>query len=388
MRDPREVLQEFAETCIGCNACSRTDCGNFPEGTPNLGILAQEMLDGDEEHFSFAFTCALCNRCTAYCPAHLRAADMSKPARILELERYTQLRPQYRKFRTDLKYNLFSMLYSRWLTDSESNRHIQLIEGEPDLGGEADSTAFFPGCSLFAYAPELTHKVFDWLREEELASRLCTFCCGATFYDVGFAKEFEDYRKKFAAFIESQGIKKLILCCTHCRHILPDTLEGSDVELVMLPALLKERGKVSEITDTLSFHDACYDRYTGDVGETARELFPNATLAPLKYEKRRTHCCGGGGMVSCYAVDFCAYRRNQRLAEIDEVESDRLLSTCFSCVNSLQRGTAAKPVQHYLEPIFDYTTDWNQVYASVDALYADPECSELYADEEAKTFDE
>ena len=87
-------------------------------------------------------------------------------------------------------------------------------------------------------------------------------------------------------------------------------------------------------------------------------------------------------MVSMYAPDYCTYRRNQRLAEIDEVGADRVLSTCFSCVNSLQRGLGTVPVQHYLEQIFDCTVDWNSVYGGVDALLADPAYEKLCANEE------
>ena len=92
-------------------------------------------------------------------------------------------------------------------------------------------------------------------------------------------------------------------------------------------------------------------------------------------------------MVSVYAPDYCAYRRNLRLAEIDGVDADRVLSTCFSSVNSLQRGVGSTPVQHYLEQIFDCSVDWGQVYANVDALFADPAYAELSESEELTLVD-
>ena len=87
-------------------------------------------------------------------------------------------------------------------------------------------------------------------------------------------------------------------------------------------------------------------------------------------------------MVSAYAPAFCEYRRNQRLAEIDAVESDVLVSTCFSCVNSMQRGDSAKPVRHYLELVFDIDIDWPEVYGTVDKMYADPKTQQLLASDE------
>ena len=46
--DPRAAVQQFSDTCIRCGLCARTDCGNFPEGTPNLGDICESLLSGDE----------------------------------------------------------------------------------------------------------------------------------------------------------------------------------------------------------------------------------------------------------------------------------------------------------------------------------------------------
>ena len=83
-------------------------------------------------------------------------------------------------------------------------------------------------------------------------------------------------------------------------------------------------------------------------------------------------------MVSVYARSFCEYRRLARLAEVDETNADACLSTCFSCVNSMQRSIREIPVKHYLEAVFDTSINWPEVYASVDALYADERTEGLY----------
>lgn len=379
MSDCSAAIQDFADSCIRCGLCARTDCGNFGNGEPNLGEICELLLSGDETYEYFPFTCALCNRCTVNCPASLHASEATKPLRAMLLENKPELRPVYRKFRTDLKYNLFSALKARNAGDIHD---VVYYEGETGLGELADSTAFFPGCALFAYAPELTSKVSQWLREERIASLTLFICCGATFYDVGFFEEYEGYRERAVKFLKEHGIKHLIVSCPHCNHLLPELLEGTGIDVLKLPEVLAEHGMTSGIEETLSFHDACYDRECGKFGSAARELFPNAVLKSMGHERRDTLCCGGGGMVSMYAPDYCTYRRNQRLAEIDEVGADRVLSTCFSCVNSLQRGIGTVPVQHYLEQIFDCTVNWGEVYAGVDALFADPEYEELCAGEE------
>lgn len=379
MIDPREAVQSFADECIRCGICTQTDCGSYANGEPSLGDICDSLLAGDETYEYFPFICALCNRCTVKCPVSLHAADASKPLRAMILEKKPELRETYRKFRTDLKYNLFSALRAKSAGDISS---VAYIEGESGLGELADSTAFFPGCSLYAYSPELTSRVSEWLRDEKIAAYTLFVCCGATFYDVGFYEEFREYKKRMVAYLQERGIKHLIVACPHCNYELPDLLEGSDIDIVRLPDVLVEHGKVAASAERLSFHDACYDRDTGVFGDAARSLFPNAEIVPMPHERRECLCCGGGGMVSMYAPDFCTYRRNQRLAEIDSVGADRVLSSCFSCVNSLQRGIGNVAVQHYLEQVFDYTVDWNTVYSNVNELYANPDYEELCQSEE------
>jgi Fe-S oxidoreductase len=379
MIDPRTAVQEFAESCIRCGLCTTASCGNYGNDEPNLGEICESLLKGEETWEYFPFTCALCNHCTIKCPAHLHAADATKPLRALGLQKHPELKANYRKFRTDLKYNLFSALKARNEGDITAIIHSC---GVPDLGGDADHTAFFPGCALFAYSPGLTSKISMWLHDQGIAAYTLFICCGASFYDVGFFDEYEAYRKRALAYIQERKIEHLIVSCPHCNHLLPELLEGSGIDIKLLPDVLVEQGKTSATTQAVSFHDACYDRDTGAFGTAARSLFENAELKSMKHEKRDCLCCGGGGMVSMYAPDYCTYRRNQRLAEIDASGADRVLSTCFSCVNSLQRGTGSVPVQHYLEQLFDYSVDWNEVYAGVDGLFADPAYEELCSGEE------
>ncbi len=384
--NPKAAVQEFADTCIRCGVCSRTDCGNYGPDTPTLGDICESLLNGEEEYRHFAHTCALCNRCTVNCPVDLKASNALKPARALVLEKYPDIRPLYRKFRTDLKWNLFSSLKALRSGDIEN---ITYIDGEKDLeNDQANHTAFFSGCALYAYQPELTQRVSDWLRDNNVAAHTLYFCCGATFYDPGFFEEFKEYRKKAQEFLAEHEIEHLVVTCPHCAHELPELLEGTSIDISKLSQIMVEHDMTSEFEGTFSIHDSCYDRDEGKFGDFARALYPHAQEKPMQHSRCDTLCCGGGGLVSAYAPSYCEYRRNQRLAEIDDVQADRVLSTCFSCVNSLQRGIGATPVQHYLEPVFDVETDWGEVYCGVDELYADPRYAELTSDDnDERTFD-
>lgn len=375
--DTKAQLEEFSEACIRCGMCAQTDCGNYGAQTC-LGDICDSLLSGSDEFSHFPFTCALCNRCTADCPLDLRAIDCLKPARAILLQQRPELRPNYRHFRTDLKHNMFSLLQS---LDSDELGEAELVSGEL-MGTAADETAFFPGCSLNSYSPQLTQLAFDWLREQGIASRKLNFCCGATFFDTGFFEEFETFKKGAVAYLQGLDIKRLVIVCPHCGYELPQLLEGTGIELLLLPELMAQVGVRVPGNGSYSMHDACYDRYDGRYAAAVKALFEHWDLRPLEHSGRHTICCGGGGMVSAYAPAYCEYRRNQRLAEVDAVESDVMVSTCFSCVNSMQRGEASKPVRHYLELVFGHQTDWGEVYGRVDRMYSLPETHELLAGEE------
>ena len=293
--DPKTAAQEYADACIRCGICAQTDCGNYGPDTPCLGDICESLLTGDETYRHFPFTCALCNRCTVDCPVGLHAVDACRPLRGMLLPEHPEFRPLYRKFRTDLKWNLNSGLRARARGDLEQ---VDYFSGAADIGGDADRTAFFPGCSLFSYQPELTARVSQWLREEGIAAFTLYFCCGAPFYDPGFFPEFEQYRTRAQAFLAEHGIERLVVTCPHCFFELPELLEGTGIELLRLPDLLKEHGKTSDYTGAVSFHDSCYDRAEGSFGKVARALYPKADIVPMPHERTESLCCGGGGLVS------------------------------------------------------------------------------------------
>lgn len=98
------------------------------------------------------------------------------------------------------------------------------------------------------------------------------------------------------AFLRERDIERLVVTCPHCDHLLPQLVEGMGIEIVRLPDLLVEHGMASESEETITFHDACYDRSSGFFGNAARKLFGSATLESMPHEGRDSLCCGGGGM--------------------------------------------------------------------------------------------
>ncbi len=374
LSDANESVQSFADSCIRCGLCTQTNCGMFQDGTTTLGDVCEAILSGDTTHDSFPFACALCNRCIAHCPVDLRASDAMKPARSILLDKYPSLEGNFNKFRVENEFNFFTMMKSMY--DGDESKVTKIVS-KPTGNASADRTAFFPGCSLFAYAPRLVEKTFNWLREKGYASHVVTVCCGAPLDLGGFADRYNAHMDGLLNWLKDQGIDSLILVCPDCNEHFEEPLQRHGFNKIMLPDVLLKEGMVIEGGKKVAIHDSCYDRFSGEIGKSVRKLLANSEIVKLPHEYRDALCCGGGGLVSGYAPDMCDYRRLLRLQEFDALDLDYVVSACFSCVNSLQRSADKTKVYHYLELLFDEEIDWDKAYERVGKYFGDPKYQQI-----------
>ncbi len=377
LKDAERRVKSFADTCISCGLCTQTDCGMFQTDTPVLGDICRAVLSEDASYDSFPFACALCNRCVAHCPVDLRASDAMKPARTILLDRYPSLVGNFNKFRVENEFNFFTMMKSMY--DGDESKVTKIVS-KPTGDENADRCAFFPGCSLFAYAPQLVEKVFSWLVEKKYASHLVTVCCGAPLDLGGFADNYNAHLQGLLTWLKSQGIDSLILVCPDCNEHFEQPLAASGFKKTMLPEILLKEAMFIDGGERIAVHDSCYDRFSGEIGKSVRELAKNNEIVQLGHEYKDSLCCGGGGLVSGYAPDMCEYRRKLRLKEFDCLDIDYVVSACFSCVNSLQRSADKTKVYHYLELLFDEEIDWDKAYERVYKFFGDPKYQQICED--------
>lgn len=374
LQEQKNAVQSFANTCIRCDLCAQTDCGMFQGDVSNLGEVCDAILCNNTQFDSFPFACALCNRCVAHCPVQLHASDAMKPARSILLQRYPALEDKFNKFRVENEFNFFTVMKS--MHDGDEHKITKITRKQID-DEHAKHTAFFPGCSLFAYAPELTQKTFDWLCEKKYASNLVTVCCGAPLDLGGFFQRYTEHIEGLVAWLKENEINSLILVCPDCNEHFEMPLKQAGIQKIMLPEILLQENMLIPGCAKTAVHDSCYDRFSGKIGSDVRKLLANNEVFELPHEYCDSLCCGGGGLVSGYAPDMCDYRRNMRLAEFDATCVDYVVSACFSCVNSLQRGMDKTKVFHYLELIFDEKIDWDKAYERVTKFFADPQYQNL-----------
>jgi Fe-S oxidoreductase len=84
----------------------------------------------------------------------------------------------------------------------------------------------------------------------------------------------------------------------------------------------------------------------------------------MKHNRSRSRCCGLGRLQFVSNPEASKRQRAERLGEFQATGAERLVTSCFSCANSLQDPSTGLVALHYLELLFDIRVDWSAVYQS------------------------
>jgi fumarate reductase (CoM/CoB) subunit B len=377
MEDPLRVFfEDTVARCTSCGICKESH--QAAHYIPFMfGEIAARILDIDaalpveqeriipDELLYLIRGCALCDECTVFCPADISASDFMRNARAFLDDAQPSRIDGYQALRTDRAGHLFDMIrLARGIVFDD-------ILADDDASSLTARTVFFPGCSLSAYAPELTTQVADYLVEEASSGGLTLACCGNPLRDMGALGAYQAYAADLGHRLQMHGVKRLIIACPNCFDALSDLKEAgmlaADLQLTPLPEFLvihgfsvdaaacRSRGIVSA-----SIHDACHDRFSQRFARAIRFLVSGVLqLREMEHTGCRTICCGAGGLVSSFDWQRCVQRAERRQEEFLATGADALLTGCVSCSSSLRRADGALPVYHYLELLFDSPIDWD-----------------------------
>jgi len=372
----RMYFEDVAETCIRCGICEKSH--EEAQFVPFMfGDAAERLLAIDKASASDADVllsdellylirgCALCGECTAACPVEISASECIMNARTFLDALRPEIRNDYQDLRTDEPGNLFERI-----------RAIRGISFDDYLDAPVSSetsknaTLFFPGCSLVAYAPEITELVVGYLEEHIGSVGVTVSCCGNPIRDMGLSDEFVNYARNLNTRFRSHQVTRLIIACPNCfdafMSMKHEKLIDTTIELVPLPELLVAQGVRIDPNicaqagfNSASVHDSCPDRFSLRFGNSLRTLLGSAVeLREMEHSKEHTICCGAGGLVSSFDVQRCMLRADRRLDEFAATGADCLVTGCVSCSSALRRSDDSFPVRHYLELLFDTPIDW------------------------------
>ena len=412
--DFREIaayLAEQKQACVGCDICAQR-CDILTEQTFNIGAIAgygadlatyvadlqdAERAKGDagDEHtvavqaiagyaqqnaylIDVIRSCFLCNQCTHDCPADLKAPKVMVAWRRMLTYAHVIREEDSKSVSIDAEWDLFKVY-----------RRLQgtLFDGImlPDAQEGQVDALFFPGCSLVSYAPELTQKVWDWLKENDGGTVAMTdACCASPLVSAGLQDRADAFCEKLAADILRAGVKRIYFVCPGCEQRLLQYLPDS-VQCLPLPELLLEKGMALDqapegLAQPCAVFDSCNDRAMRYAGPVRKLMGGDVQLVDFDCCGANARCCSAGGAVSSYKPAVCDARKTSILQECQDKGIGTILTICPTCASTfaqmlLMPSEADAPLTQgvgtlsYLEAVFHTPIDWEQVFKNLTDMW-------------------
>lgn len=347
--------------------------------TEEVGEAVREWYSVSREMCQSIRLCYLCGKCTNRCPDGIDAASVMLKARRLLQDAGLIEWMAYSSVQVDLQWHVFTAyraIYEIWYEDL-----ILHEDAEGNAVEDSADIAFFPGCSLAAYAPSITRVIWSHLGESGARVTLVDECCASPLKSAGLADRAHAMLDGIVSKLDSAGVKTVVCVCPGCQGNLQAAIDekGVDIKTKPLPEYLLEHPVGSRPMEGLgelgSFRifRPCKD---GDkrYAEAVRLLMGNVGV-DATVENERGGCCGAGGAVAAFSRDAANHCTRRSLGKVSHKGADPVLTVCPTCAYAFasQAGESRDGVPatslNYLEVLFDQTIDWEQVYSQLTLMW-------------------
>ena len=379
-----DVYRSFTGQCTQCGHCTQA-CESLVKAGMTLGDIAQAMLtaergaqDADEVRANIARNgslvqavrgCFFCTSCKNTCFAHNDVCSLIYAARVDFQNLGLIPREAWSSVLVDEEWDIFKAYRAiHGIGYADLTRHI----ANDYHDAETDCTvAFFPGCSLAAYGPELTREVFATVDELGGKATMIDSCCGSSLKSAGFFDRAQALCERNVDEIVQSGAKQLVCVCPGCANDMRAALErkGADIEVVSLPAFLLAHGFTSKREapeGPICLSKSCQDRDGTYLDETC-DVLGIDRQAPSIFHG----CCGAGGAVSAYQPDRQAQQADSKLAFAPD--GSTVVTMCPTCTYTyaFRLMDAPRDIQnkHYTELIFESQFDWDTVFSQLNGMW-------------------
>ncbi len=350
--------KNIMEKCSACGLCVDSclllqEIGEVPLDIATRGPAIEE-----------AFSCNLCELCTAVCPEDLSLAGMFAAKRVEAVANGEFPIYDYRYIYPDRELNVCKLYREKY--------HIDYNDLPLDKKG---AVAFFPGCTMFTYAPAITRAAFNHLQELWPYISLLTDCCGKPLYQMGLRERGESYTGYIKSKLIGLGVKVLITACPNCFYQLRADLAPAGVEV---RTIYESWGEGKPGTSSVTIHDSCPDRHEGIFARQVRGVLERLGYQRVEMEHHgtTTFCCGSGGQVSHFRPDLAEALIVRRLEEAGKTGAGILAGYCLSCVLNFARISSGIKVRHALDLLLGLDEDYNGIKERARALFSGPEGEE------------
>lgn len=345
MRQVEKILGE----CVDCGVCLE-ECLYLKK----MGKSPIELASAFKEGFvntkpEVAYSCFICELCATVCPQGLNIGDMCMEAREMMVEEGIAPLKVHKLVQKDQEY-----VNSDAFVLTQPNKHYRRT------ADNSHSYAYFPGCSLCGYSPQLVVNSYEYLKGVVPCSGIVLHCCGAPSLLIGQKAKFEIMMADIVQQVKKLGTSTLVVACPDCYHTIGSHIKDYDntFEVTTIYHIMADRGLPAVLPEvkksTLAVHDSCKARHDSPLQNAVRSIILQLghTIDEMSYSRELTHCCGNGGMVPY--VDQDLYKRE--IESILSVTKNSISTYCAGCRETL--ATVSKSVTHVLDLVFN--SNWQK----------------------------
>lgn len=156
--------------------------------------------------------------------------------------------------------------------------------------------------------------------------------------------------------LNNYNIKKIVTHCPHCFNTLKNEYPqfGGHFEVIhhsQLLARLIEAGHIrpsQELTEKVTFHDACYLGRHNDVFAEPRQTLqaiPGTQMQEMRWNQRKGLCCGAGGGHAWMEINIGRRVNHIRTEQAMETGASVVATGCPFCMQMFEDGVRSKGVE-------------------------------------------
>ena len=344
-----EEVRKAVNVCTMCGFC-KSVCPSFKaigwDSALSRGriILSYGLLNGelepDESVMRNMYTCTTCADCVRRCPSKVSIVDIIELCRA-DLVKNGHILPKHQ-----------AMCDNILKTDNpfgETATRREALGREPRKA----KVGYFVGCTATYRSKktaQATMSILDKLKVDY--TTVDEVCCGSVMQRVGWPQEdVTELMRKNVESIKALGVETLVLACAGCYRMFkmeyPKYVDVPFEVLHITEFLARQKLELKPLEGkVVTYHDPCHlGRHCG-VYEEPRQvinMIPGVDFREMEYNRKFSHCCGGGGGVrSAYPEDSMNIA-NTRLDEADF--ADVIITTCPFCVNNLEAGRGDRDIE-------------------------------------------
>ena len=375
----------FLGQCTECGHCTKA-CSSLTAAGMTLGEIARGMLDAErgattreelaariKENTQLVQAvrgCFFCTSCKNTCFAHNDVCDLIYGARVDFQELGLIERGAWSSVLVDEQWDIFTAYRAiHGIGYLDLTRHVAYEGHEPETDC---AVAFFPGCALAAYGPELCREVFATVEQLGGKTTMIDHCCGSPLKSAGFYARAEALCDRIADEIALSGAQQLVCVCPGCANAMKTTLgrRGIDVEVVSLAAFLVAydfKPKRALPDAPLYLSKSCQDRDGSYLADTCAVLGIDPATPSIFHG-----CCGAGGGVSAFDPNRQSTQADSKLSFApDGALVATMCPTCtYTYAYRLMEAPRALENKHYTELMFENQFDWDTVFAQLGGMWS------------------